>query len=104
MFKHTIRKDKFEALKYDYKLKQEKDQFGDYYTTFKGMSWEEQKLTKLYNEEKQQAIREHFKQYSEFDISNEALQDLLKRKKAVFDKYFTITGDFMLTITFKPTN
>ena len=101
MFKHKMRKDKFEALLYDYKLKQQRDEFGDYYTSFDGMSWNDQKLTKQYNEEKQEAIREHYRQFSQFDASDEAMADLLQRKKAVFDKFFNISGDFMLTITFK---
>lgn len=101
MYSHKIKKEKFELLNYNYPLKQTKDRWGDYVIDYKGLTFQEDKKIFQYLEEQRQVLKDHLKVYSDFDFSDESREDLKNRRKEVFEKYFNITGEFMLTITLK---
>lgn len=101
MYTHKIKKENFESCNYNYEMKKERDSFGDYSIDTRGLRFEELGKIKRYFNEQRQALKNHLAKYSDFDFSDEARENLRKERKKVFDKYFNVSGDFMLTITLK---
>ena len=97
---HKIKKQTLIDSKWDYKGKQEKDCFGDYRFIWNKIRWDDAKKFRNYFEEKKKAEKEYFTA-DPYNLSEERIAGLVELRKKIIEKYFNITGDFMLTLTLK---
>lgn len=95
-----MKKENFEKLNFDYPCKQKKDEFGDFKTDFSDLDIFETKKVLKYLSEKKRIIKEHYERF-EFDFSEDVKNILKHDLKCLFDKYFKISGDFMIKIELK---